>query len=231
MRESAGVDPQDFGIAFVGGANGKAELAGIVEHPSGDALGVLPHELALAGRDCYAIEIVPGLVAIVDPNVHDVRIVLRNIVDGGADSLGLSQIARGRNLLSRRRGGSRIDGVDVEVLVPALVLDEQDVLPVPAPEILGDRPLDVVRYKLRRRVWIAGALHPNVAGILVGFEEGDVAPVGRYLGAGDLRVTEEQLAVDERRDLAGLGSGSEWRAEADGERDRPAIDEQPHVFL
>ena len=115
-----------------------------------------------------------------------------------------------------------------------MILDVEDVLAVSAPEILGDGPLGVVRNQLRRRPFITDAFDPDVARVLVRLEEGDVAAVGRDLRARDLGVAEEKLSVEERSRLASLGGGEGWSTVRDDQRrqrDRPAIDDQPHIFL
>src|SRR6266550_7829096 len=115
----------------------------------------------------YTIEIVPRLVAVVEPDVHDVGIDPRNFVDERAHALGGGEIARGRNLLSSGGRGRRIDRVDVEILVAEGILDVEDVLPIPAPEVTGDGPLSVVGYELGIRVGVVDALHPDIARVLV----------------------------------------------------------------
>ena len=172
LGESRRIDAQDLGVTLVGGANGEAKRAGVVEDPRGDALGVLAHESALTGRDADAIEIVPRLVAIVEADVHDVGVFLRHGVEDRANALGGGEVPRSGNVLASGGRRCRIDRVDVEVLVAELVLDEEDVLPIPAPEIPGDRTLRVVGDELGGGVRIAGALDPDVARVLVGLEEG-----------------------------------------------------------
>jgi hypothetical protein len=165
---------------------------------------------------------VPRLVTIVEPDVHDVGIVFRNGVDVRAHALGGGEIPRGRNFLTSGGRSGRIHRVDVEVLVAELILHEEDVLAVAGPEILGHRPLGVVRQELGGGVRIAGALDPDISGVLVRLEERDVAAIRRQLRIRDFRVAEEQLAVDKWRELVGLRRCDRRRGEGDGDREGPA---------
>ena len=72
LREALRDDAQDLGVAVVGDAQGEAELAGEVEEPARDLLGVLPDELALPGRDLDLVEVVPRGVAVVEADVDRV---------------------------------------------------------------------------------------------------------------------------------------------------------------
>ena len=50
-------------------------------------------------------------------------------------------------------------------------------------------------------------LHPDVAGVLVRLDEGEVLAVGGDLGAGDLGVAEQQLTIDEGWESLSLEHG------------------------
>ena len=175
----------------------EAELAREVEDPAGDLLGVLPEEGPLAGRDLHPVEVVPGGVAVVEADEDDVGVGLRDVVDLGARPLGGGQVAGGGSVLAGLGRRSRVDGPDVEVLVAVLVLDEEDVLAVAAPEEAGHRALRLGRDEAGLVVGVARLLDPDVAGLLPGLQEGGPLPVGGELGAGDLGVAEEELAVED----------------------------------
>src|SRR5262249_20650257 len=93
--ELVGVDTQDLLVAIVGDTEGESEISFQVEEPAGDLLGVLPHERALSGRDAEAVEIVPSLIAVVEPDVADVGLVLGGAVKADLDTLEPGKVACG----------------------------------------------------------------------------------------------------------------------------------------
>ena len=210
----SGIDAQDLGVAVVGGAHRQAEAALEVELPARDAVGVLADEFALPGGDRDLVDVVPRGVAVVEADVDGVRGLLRDVVDEGPCSLRVGEVPRRRDVLALRLGRGGVDGPDVEVLVAVLVLDVEEETAVARPEEAGDRPLRLGGHEPRRFVGLAGLLDVDVARVLPGPQEGEVLAVGRDLGAGDLGVAEEQLAVEERRRRRGGRSGHE----AEGER-------------
>src|SRR6185369_14608803 len=111
----------------------------------GDAFGVLAHQRALAGGDFYFVEIVPGGVAVVYPDVDGIGLGARYRIGNRADALYVGEIACGRDVLSGGRRISRIDRIDVVILVAGFVLNEQYVLAVARPEVSRDRALGVSR--------------------------------------------------------------------------------------
>ena len=198
-RERVLIDAQDLGVASVRGAQREAQPPLVVERPPGDALGVLADERALAGRNAHPVEVVPGLVAVVEPHEHDVRLVPRQLIDLGARSFRVGDVAGRWHLPAARWRVGRVDRVDVEVLIPVVVLHVQQVPAIAAPEVAGNRPVSLGAHRLRGGERLGGLLDPDVAHSLVGLDEREIAAVGRDLRVGDLHLAEERLAVDEGR--------------------------------
>ncbi len=197
--EAVGVHAEDLRVALVGRPLRHPENAGVVERPARDPLRVLPHERPLARRDLDLVDVVPGGVPVVQPDVDRVGVALGQRVDLGACALRVRQVARGGRLLSGFRRGGRVDGPDVVVLVAVVVLDEEDPLAVARPEEAGDGPLRLRGDEVRFVIALGRPLDPDVPRVLPGLQEGNVHPVRRQPRGGDLRVAEEQLAVEERR--------------------------------
>ena len=110
--------------------------------------------------------------------------------------------------------GRRIDGVDVEVLVAALILREQDVLAVArsrSSSVIGRFGSVVTSFAA-----VNGSARPFTQTLRVPFvrlEEGEELAVGGELGARDLGVAEEELPIEQRRELTGGGGGAERQRE------------------
>ena len=214
--EAVAVDAEDFRVAVLGRAGGQPELVLAIEHPAGQPLGVLAQERPLAGRELHLVEVVPGGIAVVEPDVDRVRVGLGHRVDEGPGAFRRGHVARRRHPLSGGGGSGRIDGVDVEVLVAALVLHVEDELAVLAPEVAGDRALGLGGDGPGRLEGLVDALDPDVARAVEGLDEGDVPAVGRELPADDLGIAEEELPVDERRRRWRLGPGGRREGQQDG---------------
>ena len=109
------------------------------------------------------------------------------------------EVARGGHAGRRPCGAAgRVDGPDVEVLVAVHVLHVEHGARVAAPEVAGHRPL-VGGQRARGRRTARRPLDPDVADALVRLDEADEGAVGADLRAGDLRIAEEQFAVDDGR--------------------------------
>lgn len=93
----------------------------------------------------------------------------------------------------------RVDGVEVEVLVAALIVNEQNKLAVTTPEETPDRAFRFIGQQARVREWLIRALDPNVQRIFMRFEEGDELAVGRNRRPRDFRVAEQYFAVNQWR--------------------------------
>jgi len=153
------------------------------------------------------IEIVPAGVAVVEADVEDVRLGAGCGKDYGAYFFEIGEGAGGRDSGLGVCGEGGVDGVDVEVLVAAGVLRVEEVFGVAAPEVATDGADGFGADGTGSAEGLAGLLDPDVARALVGLEEGDVLTVGRDLRAGDLDLSEEEGAVDDRRLLGGKGRG------------------------
>jgi hypothetical protein len=92
----------------------------------------------------------------------------------------------------------RVDRVHIVVLVTGFILHEEYVLAVTRPEVSRDRALGIGRDRFRIGKRIASLLHPDVPRAFERFDEGDERSVRGNLCAGNLRVTKEQLTVNQR---------------------------------
>ena len=106
-----------------------------VQHDLGQLLAVLVQELALAGADVDAVDVVPRLVAIVEGDGHDVRLIEAQLLDAGIDARQRSEVAR-RSALDWHR-------VDVPVLGAALILEVEHVRAAVGPGMEADAALPV----------------------------------------------------------------------------------------
>ena len=141
----------------------------------------------------------PRLVAFVDADVNCVRIRLRHCLDHRTHTFSIGDISCSRNLGARYRFVRRIDGINVEIFVTALVLHEQNILAVTRPEVAADRPCRVRRHRTRGVKRLVDALYPDVHRVLIGLDERDVFAVRRDLSTGIFRIAEKDLAVDQGR--------------------------------
>ena len=86
LKDAAGVDlcealvihAQDFRVAVVCRTRRQLQLILQIKDPAGDALCVLTNQGAIAGRDFYLVEIVPGLISIVQADVDRVGFATRH---------------------------------------------------------------------------------------------------------------------------------------------------------
>ena len=162
-----------------------------VKNPAGDAFSVLSQQGSFAGRDLYLVEIVPGFVAIIYSDINHIRFTARDGINHGPHALRVSQIPGGGNVLAGGRVLSRVDGINQIVLVTGFVLHEENVLAVAAPKIVCNRAGLVGSDGFRRVEWVFGPFDPDIASAFQRLDERDELAVGRNLGAGDFRVTEE----------------------------------------
>ena len=156
----------------------------------------------LSRGNLQTVKIMPSLVAIIQPDVDDIRIALRHFEYLHPHTFQSGQIARGRRV--RACGGfrGRIDGIHIEVLISVVILGIKDVLAVPRPEISGDRSFGLRGKKPRRAEWLIHGLHINIPSVFPGLQKGDVLSIGRKLGGRNLRVAEDYIAVNELRRAA-----------------------------
>src|SRR6185369_8349018 len=186
---------------------GESQLVLEVEDIGGDAFGVLADERALAGRDFYFVEIVPGRVAIVQADVDRIGLTPRHGKDRGSDSFYVREIASRGYVLSGSGCIGGIDGVDVVVLIAGFILNEKYVLAVARPEETGDWALGVGRDWFRAGERLGRLLHPDVACAVERFDKRDIGAVWRNLSAGNFWVAKKELAVNQRRTLRPHGGG------------------------
>ena len=123
-----------------------------------------------------------------------------------AHFLRVGKIGRRGNAVGAGRVGG-IYGINVKILVAAIVLYKKNAFAVPAPEIAADRALELggQRFCLFKR--LVDTLYPDIAHVLIRFEKRNIFAVRRDLGARILRVAEKDLAVDKLRQLGQADCG------------------------
>ena len=198
-----GVHAQDLGVAVLGRARDETQGPTQVEDVAAHPLGVPQDQCPLPGRDLHLVEVVPRGLAVVEAHEDRVRFRLRHGVDHRPDPLRIRQVPRGRDP-GRRCGrclGAHAE--DVVVLVPTLVLGEEDEPAIARPEELRDRAAGVGGERPGLCERLPCELHPDVQDAFERFQERDELPVRGNLRAGDLRVAEELLSVDQRQQSTG----------------------------
>ena len=200
-RLAAFVHTEKFGVAVLCGTDCQPGFTRVVEYKGLVAVLVLCYQCTLACRDLYLIDIVPGLVAVVDADVDRVGVRLWHILDHRPNAFGFGQVPRGRDRRACCGLVGGIYGVDVKVLIAAFVLYEQYVFSITRPEILPHRACLVVGHRTGRLKRLAHALDPDVHRAVQGFDEGNILAVGRDLGSGVFGIAEQKLAVNDRRKL------------------------------
>ena len=199
--ERAVFDHDDVGAAVRALAHGESHGAGEVGDPLADVGVVLDQQFAFTGVDVEAVDVVQCRVAVVDADDDLRRRPLWHGINHRADSFHRGQVSRRRHpgfLVGFRPG---IDRVDVEVLGAAFVLDEQHVAAVLRPKVAAKGSLGVGRERARGVERLVEGLHPDVHHTAVGLAERNPLAVRGKLGAGDLRVAEEDVAIDEGRQV------------------------------
>ena len=111
------------------------------------------------------------------------------------------EIAHRRHLLAVGGLRRRIHGVDAEVLVSAVILRIEDVLPVLAPEILEYGAVSLVRYRPRVIPGLVGPADPDVEDPVQRLDDRHVLAVRRQPAEGQLGIAEKDLAVHEGRQV------------------------------
>ena len=140
----------------------------------------------------------PGFIAIVYRHVKNVGFVARDFDDFRAHAFQIGEISSSRNVLARGRRIRRIDRVDEIVFVAGFVLDKKNVLAVAAPEVRWNWARGVRGNRLCLVERFFGALDPDVARAFERLNKSDELAIGRNLPSGDLRVPEEEFAIDYR---------------------------------
>ena len=149
----------------------------------------------------------PRLVTIVDSDIKGIRIGLWDSKNLGPYAFCVGKISSCRNVRTSCRFVRGINGIDIEILITALILDKQNVLTVARPEILAHRPRRVRRHRPRRVEWSTRFLDPHIHRVFVRLDERDVFAVRRYLSTGIFRITEKEFAIDQCRLLCHADSG------------------------
>ena len=110
----------------------------------------------------------------------------------------------------------QIDAINMKVLVAVVVLKIEDRPIVAGPEKAADPPLLIGSHS--NRILLPDGLDPDLKDILrVRRDPPEACPVGREPWTGPLRIAEQDLARDERRQLGQKRSGG-YREEYEGKR-------------
>src|SRR6188474_1844473 len=126
----------------------------------------------------------PGLIAFIYAHINVVRLDLWHVIDKRPRALCITQIDRLRYLLTFRRRRARINSKNVEILVAIVVLGEENVSAIPAPEISRDRAFLFCGERPSLVKGLVDSLDPDVADIAERFDKGNVPAVRRNLRAG-----------------------------------------------
>ncbi len=95
--------------------------------------------------------------------------------------------------------GCQIDGMNVPVLIPTLVLDVQDVLVVFSPEIRPNSAVTVLGH--RAVVFFTDRAYPDVKYAFVRRDIGQALAVGGNLRTGLVRIAENDISRNQRGQL------------------------------
>ncbi len=170
-----------------------------VEVVAGDFLRVLLDQRALARGEVHFPQVVPFGHAIVDANGNDAGLLPRQAHDLGAHTFIWSEVLLG--------SGDDVDGVEMKVLVTALVLDEQHVFVVERPEVLADAALLIVGDGLGG-IELAALGEPHVEHAVARRDERYVFAVGRETPLGLFGIAEQRRARNDRGAGDGLRGGA-----------------------
>ncbi len=172
----------------------RQQVAGRVGVPAGDVAGVLGHQLQRPGDEVEAVDVEALGIPLVHRDQQGGGVGIGDVDDPRPHALERRQVHR--HVL----GPAEVGGVDVEVLVAALVLGVQDAGGVAAPEVAADAAgvvmgdTDVVVGPHRA--------HPHVQAVVLRGQVRQPGAVGADLAAGLLGVLEEVLDGYERRRIA-----------------------------
>ena len=209
--EQAGVDA----VRLVG----DAEPAVVVGQPAGDVAGVLGNLREFPRGQLTPVDVEDLGIAPVHLQQHMIRVLLQVVQHPGSDAVERREVPRCLALDVRQ--------VDVEVLVPALVLNVYDAVAA-LPEEAGDIALRRARHALLgARLDIADVdVHPSLPGL----DEGQFGAVGRQGEGSNLGVAEEILHREDGRNggrilpaLRGAGRRGQRQDAAQNESEREQI--------
>lgn len=177
---------------------------------------VFLHQLAFAGRDFDAIEVVQGVIAtVVETNQNLAGDLVADAIDLGAGVL------VGREVGGLERG--QLHRVDVEILVATGVLQVQQALVVVGPPVLADAATTVVGHRLGR-LGVAGRRQPDVQHAIDRCQPAQLLAVRRELGEGLVGIAEQLGARNQgrggyrRRDGGSAGFGGRLFLAAGGQQ-------------
>src|SRR5262249_43277750 len=160
----------------------------------GETLGILANEFLGTAGNVQAVEVVPRLVPVIETHVDEVRIALGKFGYLYPHALEPRQIAGRRRVSARCWFRRWVNGIDVEVLVAIVVLGVKNVLAVARPEITRHRPFRFRREKSSGFERLPDRLDVDIPRVLPRLQKSQILAVGRKLGGGDLRITEDQVA-------------------------------------
>ncbi len=178
-REAIRVNPQDLLIARILNALRQPQIPRKIEDPPGNAIGIGAYQRALAGGDFKLVKIVPGFIAVVEPDIEHVGIRFWRAKQHYAHALEMCKIARWRGIAIGRIRRAGIYGIHVEVFIPRVVLHKDQVPAVATPQIASHGPRGFGCHQPCRAERLASLLHPDVARFLPRFLKCDELAVGR----------------------------------------------------
>ena len=94
LEIGAGDAIDDVAALLVARLDGELRAQLAVQHDPGQLLAVLEQQLALAGADVDAVDVVPGLVAVVEADRQHVRLIEAQLLDAGVDARQRREVAR-----------------------------------------------------------------------------------------------------------------------------------------
>src|SRR5678816_1067618 len=139
----------------------------------------------------------PGGVTIIETNVDRVGLTSWNQVNGRTNTFHISKVSDGWNILTSGWGFGWIHGIDVEILVPAFVLDVQNKPGVARPKVGANRASGIGGNRLRVRKRLGGLFHPDIPCPLERFDKGDKRTVWRDLRARNFRIAKEEITINQ----------------------------------
>ncbi len=142
-------------------------------------------------------------IAVIQSDDDFIRRRFWHCVDVSSNSLDWREVSCRWDTGFRFGFGRGVHGIHMKIFVAAFVLNIQNITAVSTPKIAGDRTF-VCRNRTGSVKGFVQTFHPNVSHIFVRLDERNELAVRRQLRVRDLRVSEEQLPIDERRQFLRL---------------------------
>ncbi|MNT54321.1 hypothetical protein D3C72_1914780 [compost metagenome] len=162
----------------------------------------------------------PARIAVIDADEDAILHLAANLDDPHARLLE----RRVADLLAARH----VHAVQQEILVAALVLDEQQGLRIGRPEAAADGPHLFFRQRTRLRQ-VIGRRHPHIEHAIARRDPRQPLPIGTELATGLAGITEQLGPLDQRRFLdRGLGVRRQCAGE---QQDRQDIANHGHLMV